>query len=85
MLRDAGEAYWVKAAFGRLGVGEVRLGERHLAVLRLVAEGKTNKEIGAVRGISALTARNVVRELLRRFGATNRTELGRTARERGIV
>lgn len=84
-LRDAGEAYWVKAGFKRLGVGEVRLGERHLAVLRLVAEGKTNKEIGAARGISALTARNVVRELLRRFGATNRTELGRMVRERGIV
>jgi DNA-binding CsgD family transcriptional regulator len=84
-LRDAGDAYWVKAAFARLGVGEIRLGDRHLAVLRLVAEGKTNKEIGALRGISALTARNVVRELLRRFGAANRTELGRLARERGIM
>ncbi|HEV2740139.1 MAG TPA: helix-turn-helix transcriptional regulator [Candidatus Elarobacter sp.] len=84
-LRDAGDAYWVKAAFARLGMGEVRLGERHTAILRLVAEGRTNKEIGAVRGISALTARNAVRELLRIFGATNRTELGRMARERGIV
>jgi len=84
-LRDAGDAYWVKAAFARLGVGEVQLGERHLAILRLVADGRTNKEIGAARGISALTARNAVRELLRRFGASNRTELGRIARERGIV
>jgi DNA-binding CsgD family transcriptional regulator len=84
-LRDAGDAYWVKAAFARLGVGETALSERHTAILRLVAEGRTNKEIGAARGISALTARNAVRELLRRFGAANRTELGRMARERGIV
>jgi DNA-binding CsgD family transcriptional regulator len=84
-LRDAGDAYWVKASFARLGVGEVQLSERHLAILRLVAEGRTNKEIGTARGISALTARNAVRELLRRFGATNRTELGRLARERGVV
>lgn len=84
-LRDAGEAYWVKAAFARLGVGETRLGERYTAILRLVAEGKTNKEIAAARGISPLTARNAVRDLLRRFGATNRTELGRLARERGVV
>ena len=84
-MRDAGDAYWVNTAFARLGVGEVQLGERHLAILRLVADGRTNKEIGAARGISALTARNAVRELLRRFGATNRTELGRMARERGVV
>jgi DNA-binding CsgD family transcriptional regulator len=85
-LRDAGDAYWVKAAFARLGVvGEMRLSERHTAILRLVAEGRTNKEIGTARGISALTARNAVRELLRRFGAANRTELGRMARERGVV
>lgn len=84
-LRGAGDAYWVKAAFARLGVGETQLGERHLAILRLVADGRTNKQIGAARGISALTARNAVRELLRRFGASNRTELGRMARERGVV
>ncbi|HEY6236350.1 MAG TPA: LuxR C-terminal-related transcriptional regulator, partial [Candidatus Elarobacter sp.] len=60
-------------------------GDRHTAILRLVAEGRTNKEIGTARGISALTARNAVRELLRLFGAANRTELGRMARERGIV
>jgi DNA-binding CsgD family transcriptional regulator len=84
-LQDAADSYWVKAAFARLDAGEVRLGERHTAILRLVAEGKTNKEIAAARGISPLTARNTVRELLRRFGATNRTELGRIARERGVI
>jgi DNA-binding CsgD family transcriptional regulator len=84
-LGGASDSYWVKAGFARLGAGAVRLGERHLAILRLVAEGKTNKEIAAARGISPLTARNAVRELLRRFGATNRTELGQLARERGVV
>jgi two-component system, NarL family, response regulator DesR len=84
-LRDAGEAYWVKAAFARLRAGETMLTKRHAAILRLVAEGKTNKEIAAERGTSPLTARNAVRELLHRFGATNRTELGRLARDRGLV
>ncbi len=84
-LGGASDSYWVKAGFARLGAGGVRLGERHLAILRLVAEGKTNKEIAAARGISPLTARNAVRELLRRFGATNRTELGQLARGRGVV
>jgi DNA-binding CsgD family transcriptional regulator len=84
-LSGASESYWVNASFARLRAGQVRLGERYLAILRLVAEGKTNKEIAAVRGISPLTARNAVRELLTRFGATNRTELGRLARERGVV
>ena len=84
-LCDASDSYWVKAAFARLGAGEKNLGARDLAILRLVAEGKTNKEIAAARGISPLTARNAVRDLLRRFGATNRTELGQLARERGMV
>jgi DNA-binding CsgD family transcriptional regulator len=84
-LRDAGAEYWVKAAFARLRAGETSLSGRHTAILRLVAEGKTNKEIAAARGISPLTARNSVRELLRRFGATNRTELGRLARDRGLI
>ncbi|MEA2688222.1 MAG: Bacterial regulatory protein luxR family, partial [Candidatus Eremiobacteraeota bacterium] len=84
-LHGAADSYWVKAAFARLGAGEMRLGERHAAILRLVASGKTNKEIAAERGISPLTARNAVRELLRRFGASNRTELGRMARERGLA
>jgi len=84
-LHDAGDAYWVKASLARLGVGETQLSERNLAILRLVADGRTNKEIGAARGISALTARNAVRELLRWFGASNRTELGHMARERGVV
>jgi DNA-binding CsgD family transcriptional regulator len=84
-LRDAGAEYWVKAAFARLRAGETSLSGRHTAILRLVAEGKTNKEIAAARGISPLTARNSVRELLRRFDATNRTELGRLARDRGLI
>jgi DNA-binding NarL/FixJ family response regulator len=50
------------------------LSEREIDVLRLVAEGLSNQEIGARLHISANTAANHVRSILTKTGAANRTQ-----------
>jgi DNA-binding NarL/FixJ family response regulator len=51
----------------------VRLTERELDVLRLVAGGYSNKEIGRVLGISDGTVKNHMTEILQKLGARDRT------------
>ncbi len=84
-LKDAADAYWLKDRLANFGVHEIRLTDRQANVLRLLVEGKSNKEIAAVRGGSWYTARNIVRELLAVFGVRSRGELVRVAIARGIV
>lgn len=51
----------------------VRLTERELAVLRLVAGGYSNKEIGRLLGISDGTVKNHLTEILQKLSARDRT------------
>jgi RNA polymerase sigma factor (sigma-70 family) len=51
----------------------VRLTERELAVLRLVAGGYSNKEIGRTLGISDGTVKNHLTEILEKLQARDRT------------
>ncbi len=51
------------------------LSPREIDVLRLVAEGKTNKEIGTVLHLSGITIRNYVSTILEKLGLANRIEL----------
>ncbi len=48
---------------------------RQLDVLRLVAEGYSNKRIGAALGIAEKTARNYVSGLIQAAGLESRTQL----------
>ncbi len=50
------------------------LTEREIEVLRLLAAGLSNQEIGAHLHISANTAANHVRSILMKTGAANRTQ-----------
>ncbi|MGD1065888.1 MAG: hypothetical protein ABR975_03650 [Vulcanimicrobiaceae bacterium] len=84
VLANAHDRYWVRARLVAPST-EIRLTEAQADVLRLVAAGRTNKEIATARGISFFRARNVVADLLAIFGATNRTELGRVAAAHGLV
>jgi DNA-binding NarL/FixJ family response regulator len=54
-------------------------------VLKLVAEGKTNKEIAAVLSITERTVKFHVGAIMSKLGATNRTEAVRLAAQRGWV
>jgi DNA-binding NarL/FixJ family response regulator len=50
------------------------LSSREVDVLRLVATGRSNREIGAELFISGHTVANHMRSILRKTGAANRTE-----------
>ena len=58
---------------------------RELTVLQLVVDGKSDKEIGAVLGISALTASKHLGNILHKMGATSRTEAGVRAVREGLL
>jgi DNA-binding CsgD family transcriptional regulator len=85
VLQGAADRYWLKQRLADFGVDDIRLSDRQAEVLRLLAEGKSNKEIAAVRGGSWYTARNIVRELLELFRVHSRSELVRVAVARGIA
>lgn len=61
------------------------LSHRELEVLKLVADGLTNKEIAERLFISAKTARNHVASCLLKLGAGDRTEAVATAVRRGLI
>ena len=56
-----------------------QLTPREKEVLLIVAQGSTNKEVGAKLNISDFTARNMVSNILGKLGLTNRSELVRWA------
>jgi DNA-binding CsgD family transcriptional regulator/tetratricopeptide (TPR) repeat protein len=58
---------------------------REVDIIRLVAEGLSNREIGARLVISEHTAANHVRNILRKTGCANRTEAAAYAHRRGLV
>ena len=61
------------------------LSQRELEVLKLVAQGLTNKEIAGCLFISAKTARNHVASCLLKLDADDRTEAATTAVRRGLI
>ncbi len=61
------------------------LSVRELEVLRLVARGSSNREIGATLFISEHTAANHVRSILRKTACANRTEATAYAYRRGLA
>jgi DNA-binding CsgD family transcriptional regulator/tetratricopeptide (TPR) repeat protein len=61
------------------------LSDREVTVLRLLAEGLSNREIGNRLYISGNTAANHVRSILTKTGAANRTQAAMYAVEHGLV
>jgi DNA-binding CsgD family transcriptional regulator/tetratricopeptide (TPR) repeat protein len=62
-----------------------RLTGRELAVLRLVAAGRTNAQIGAELFISPRTAGVHVTNILRKLGVTNRVQAAALAERAGLI
>jgi DNA-binding NarL/FixJ family response regulator len=58
---------------------------RQLEVLKLLAQGKSVKEIGQELYLSEATVRNHVRSLLQALGAHSQLEVLAKAREMGIL
>jgi two-component system response regulator DegU len=61
------------------------LSDREMEVLALVVEGKSNKEIAILLGISHQTVKNHITSILRKFGVEDRTQAVVYALKRGWV
>ena len=61
------------------------LTDREKAMLALFARGRTFAEIGAARGIQAITARNGIYNIQRKLGFSNKQELVVWAVQNGLV
>jgi len=88
-IRDvlAGKTYLAPAAAAKLAeeVTRVQLTPRELATLRLLADGKSNKEIANALGISERTVKTHLGHLFEKLGVTSRTEAVKIATRRGLV
>lgn len=61
------------------------LSERELDVLKLLAEGLSNKEIGHKLSLAEGTVKNYVTNLLGKIGARDRTQAALRAKELGLI
>ena len=88
-IRDvlAGKTYLAPAAAAKLaeGVTRVQLTPREMAALRLMADGKANKEIASELDISERTVKTHLGHLFEKLGVTSRTEAVKVATRRGLV
>lgn len=88
-IRDvlAGKTYLAPAAAAKLaeGVTRVQLTPREMATLRLMADGKANKEIATELSISERTVKTHLGHLFEKLGVTSRTEAIKVATKRGLV
>jgi two-component system NarL family response regulator len=88
-IRDvlAGKTYLAPAAAAKLaeGVTRVQLTPREMATLRLMADGKANKEIASELAISERTVKTHLGHLFEKLGVTSRTEAIKVAMRRGLV
>jgi DNA-binding NarL/FixJ family response regulator len=83
----AGKTYLAPTAAAKLaeGVARVQLTPRELATLRLMADGRSNKEIAGELGISERTVKTHLGHLFEKLGVTSRTEAVKVAARRGLV
>ncbi|BDG06863.1 response regulator [Anaeromyxobacter oryzae] len=61
------------------------LTDREKQVLKLVAEGRSNKEVAELLGISVKTAMSHREHVMEKLGVHNRTELVRFAIRKGVI
>ena len=75
----------INDVLGDKGEQQRQLSPREEEVVRLVAEGHTNREIAAILGLAEKTAENHRSNAMRKLGMRDRVELVRYAIRRGLV
>ena len=83
----AGKRYIPRPIASRLAERMMRsnLTARELEILRMLAKGPTNKQIGRALDISDNTVRNHVNNIIEKLEVSDRTEAATTAIQRGII
>lgn len=83
----SGKRYIPRDIAARLAERMMRteLTARELEILRLLAKGLTNKQIGKVLSISDNTVKNHVNSVIEKLEVSDRTEAATTAIQRGII
>jgi DNA-binding NarL/FixJ family response regulator len=90
----AGKSAWTRAQLRRIchadgnrqwSAGDPPLTPRETDVLRKVAEGHVNEEIGGELGIHLETVKQHVKSILRKLGVKDRTEAALWAVRKGIL
>lgn len=83
----SGKRYFSSHIAARLAERMMRtdLTARELEVLRMLARGLTNKEIGNALSISVNTVRNHVNSIIEKLEVSDRTEAATTAIHRGLI
>ena len=65
--------------------GAEALSGREVEVLQLVADGRSNKEIGEALGLSALTVKSHLARIARKLGTGDRAEMVAVALRAGVI
>lgn len=81
-VMDGKREYAPELVFGSMQ-GENPLTEREREIMKLVAEGKTAKEISAQLFLSSGTVRNYISEVINKLNVKNRIEAISVAQEKG--
>ena len=83
----SGKRYIPRRIASRLAERMTRsnLTTRELEILRMVAKGLTNKQIGRALEISGNTVRNHVNSIIEKLEVSDRTEATTTAIQRGLI
>ena len=70
---------------GPVGDGVNDLSGREIEVLQLVADGRSNKQIGELLGLSALTVKSHLARIARKLGTGDRAEMVALAMRAGVI
>ncbi len=70
---------------GPVDTGVSELSGREIEVLRLVADGQSNKQIGEQLGLSALTVKSHLARIARKLGTGDRAEMVAMAMRAGVI
>lgn len=83
----AGEQYFPPAISARLAeqLRQAHLTERELTVLKAIAKGMSNKEIGSAHNITEATVKAHITNILDKLQVADRTQAVTTAIKRGLI
>lgn len=82
-----GQSVFPPLIAAKLSAGRSRgkLNEKELIVLKAIARGRSNKEIGAELNLAEVTVKFYVGRILEKLGVLDRTQAATTALQRGII